>query len=1004
MILATRGQPVDRPPRAILSDLAHADGSRPVEMRVSLPLPYAPFRMTTTKKWKTSVDSRLLSEVWRVALPGEPGLTNLFLGEWDRAVEILQRVEAPRSSVDLAAAYYMRGLATDSLLDFCRALDALADASDDAEVLFNRALILEQLFDFEAAAAMWQQYLMKDEGSAWATEARRHLQQNLEPSVAATWLRDKPRLLEAARTGNTERTRELAARYPLATRQLVELELLPSWGESILRGDPPAAESTLNTARLIVTERLVRDERLLEDAIREIDDAAAPARLTKAYASYGAGMKALDVSKHADALDLFADALKAAGADASAFNALVVPNVVVAHYRRYEYQEAEALIETTRARYADRSGQYLTLFARLDWLAGLRHIARPDATLALRSYARALVGYERLREAEYRAALHITHADSYIYLGDAERAAVHLRKALRLVSMAEDPRRLQGTLKTAARLSQEWAGAAAALAFQDRLVRVAREASDPMRLPDALVARSAVLSRAGRRDDALRDLADVWRLAPRIADLPTRRRMEADAGTAEAFAYRDLDDRRVLESLSRALDRYRSLDMQAFLAQLLLERGRTHLRLGDAAAAERDFRGGVDVLESQRDLVGEASLRISYLDRADRIFEDLAALLLRRGHVEDAFELLERFRSRELLDQTSGKSTRPLGIAEIRSRLPENTILVTHNAHAQGLMTFVATRDSLRAFEVGIDRAVLGFLVDRVSASFESRSLPADVLRRLGEILFDGVDAPAGSRIIFVPDEVVSPVPFAALRMANGSYLVESHASSVSPSATLLAWNLRREGGGPGGRPRSMLIVASPEQPLGYDDLPPLTRTVAEARHVAESYASSRLLSASDADAGAILSAATGYDILHFAGHSVVNRRRPAQSALLIGATGRITAAQIEAANLSHLELVVLGGCNTGVGKSHRSEGSMSLARAFLAAGVPAVLSTISRVEDGTAERVLTRFHRAYARGLDAPAALREAQLQMLRSGGVRTADPASWSSFRIIGNGIERR
>ena len=142
------------------------------------------------------------------------------------------------------------------------------------------------------------------------------------------------------------------------------------------------------------------------------------------------------------------------------------------------------------------------------------------------------------------------------------------------------------------------------------------------------------------------------------------------------------------------------------------------------------------------------------------------------------------------------------------------------------------------------------------------------------------------------------------------------------------------------------------------------------------------------------MTSALDFDVVHLAAHSVVDHRTPAQSALLIGESGRITAAEIEAAALPHVRLVVLGGCNTGIGKHHRSEGVMSLARAFMAASVPAVVGTIAPVEDDAAERLLTRFHSFYRRGLDAADALRHAQLQMLERGD----DPAHWAAFEVIG------
>jgi hypothetical protein len=479
----------------------------------------------------------------------------------------------------------------------------------------------------------------------------------------------------------------------------------------------------------------------------------------------------------------------------------------------------------------------------------------------------------------------------------------------------------------------------------------------------------------------LADVAEAFRLMPRITDAPSRQRLQVGAGVAEAYAYRDVDDRRVVASLSTAIELARVLEMRTFLAQFLLERGRAYTRMGDLDAAERDFRAGIDEVETQRVAVDDAGLRISYLDAADRVFVDLAELLLDRGRVDEAFDFLERSRARELLDQASGRSVTPMRVQDIRARLPEDTVVITHTLAASTLITFVVTRGDTRAFTQRVD-------AKQIEAWLTQSSLP-----ELGKLLLSGAELPASRRVIFVPDRIFHAVPFAALRTASGHYLVEEQTIAIAPSATLVVRTARaKRGGGP-----SVLILASPQQPAGFDDLAPLVHASDEAKRVAARYGSTRVIDGDDRDAAGLLSISRGYDVLHFAGHSIVDARTPSRSALLVGRNGRITGAQIEAADLSHLRLVVLAGCNTGLGKSDRSEGVMSLARSFLVANVPEVVGTIAPIEDGEAKRFLEEFHIGYARSGDAAEALRAAQLRMLRSGDANLAAPARWSVFEAI-------
>ncbi|MEO8380178.1 MAG: CHAT domain-containing protein [Acidobacteriota bacterium] len=982
-----------------LVTLAIIDDHRLIEPRLSLPIPYAPMAPGGASIAKR-VPKRPLVHALAERDRNPAGMVRLLAGRWDEALSLLPRSGTP---VDLAAAYYMRGMETRSIRDFGDALQALQGAADSPEVLFNRALILEQLSDRVAAASEWRRYLEKDAQSGWADEARRHREACLRPSNADSWRREKPLLLQAAGTGDGATVKSLVVRYPLGSRRLVELEMLPSWGASVStessKDETAASDRALEAARAIVAARPLPQERVLATAIEEIDQASPAQRrvLAGGWAAYGEAVAALDERRYEDALALFAWAGRvAATTRSSGLDAVVAPAGITASYLRADYDGAAERIAATRDRHAGRQGEFLTLFARLDWLEGVIAIARGRASKALFLYRRALAVYERLGEAEYRAAQHINQADSYSYLGDGDQAARHVRAALILATEAEDQGRLHGILKVAALTAIDASAPAAAVAYQDRLVRLVRAGSDRWRIADALVARSATLSRAGRTEEAVADLREVARLAPSITDGPTRERLLADADSAEAFTFRDRDLGRELASLSRAIDRYLALNFPLFQAQLYLERGRCYTRLGDSLAAERDFRSGVRELENQRGLVEEESLRISYFDEADRNFVELAEVLLSRGELEEAFDLLERSRSRELLDRRSGGPAQPASLAEIQSRLDERTVIVTHTVATDAVLTFVVSRNSLRAFRSGVSEVQMREWSGRIEDAFASVSpLPRDVLRQLGALLIDPLKLSDEMRLIFVPDRISNRLPSAAFLLADGRYLIEAHTISYSPSATMVA--VADDGALSGAH--AALIVASGERPEGYDDLPPLPSMEREAEHVARGYRRSRLIRGADlVSARALWSDVADYDVLHFAGHAVVDPGNPARSSLLVGRRGVISAAEIAAADLSHLSLVVLGGCNTGVGKGHRSEGAMSLARAFLAASVPAVVGTIAPIEDEAAERMFGEFHRRYALEGDAALALREAQLQMLRSGNPYDAEASRWSAYEVVG------
>jgi CHAT domain-containing protein len=78
-----------------------------------------------------------------------------------------------------------------------------------------------------------------------------------------------------------------------------------------------------------------------------------------------------------------------------------------------------------------------------------------------------------------------------------------------------------------------------------------------------------------------------------------------------------------------------------------------------------------------------------------------------------------------------------------------------------------------------------------------------------------------------------------------------------------------------------------------------------------------------------------------------------------------------------------------------------SLARPFLAAGVPAVVASLWNVGDRATAPLLVAFHRRLRDGRDPLSALRAAQLELLRGPAPALRSPASWAAFEVFG-GVE--
>jgi CHAT domain-containing protein len=97
-------------------------------------------------------------------------------------------------------------------------------------------------------------------------------------------------------------------------------------------------------------------------------------------------------------------------------------------------------------------------------------------------------------------------------------------------------------------------------------------------------------------------------------------------------------------------------------------------------------------------------------------------------------------------------------------------------------------------------------------------------------------------------------------------------------------------------------------------------------------------------------------------------------------------------------DLVVLGGCRTGLGKEIKGEGLMSLTRGFMYAGAPRVIVSAWEVQDRPSATLMIKFYRGLLgpKKMSAAAALRAAQIEMLRD--KQFAAPYFWAGFMLQG------
>ncbi|MEZ4470017.1 MAG: CHAT domain-containing protein [bacterium] len=187
--------------------------------------------------------------------------------------------------------------------------------------------------------------------------------------------------------------------------------------------------------------------------------------------------------------------------------------------------------------------------------------------------------------------------------------------------------------------------------------------------------------------------------------------------------------------------------------------------------------------------------------------------------------------------------------------------------------------------------------------------------------------------------------------------------------------------GRPGPRPTGPAIV------LGDPDgtLPAAAR---EADAVAARLPGAHRVPKSDANPRTLLRLVDGARVFHFAGHGVLST--PWEAHLRLAGATRLEVADMLTTR-ARTGLVVLSGCETGVGRPIGGEATVGLAQAFLAAGASAVLATEAPIGDEDARTFIERFYGAG--GAERPGEALRAAVDADRAAGGTT-----WRAWRLWG------
>ena len=525
-----------------------------------------------------------------------------------------------------------------------------------------------------------------------------------------------------------------------------------------------------------------------------------------------------------------------------------------------------------------------------------------------------------------------------------------------------------------------------------------------------------------------------------------RRRKRSDEALPLYLRALDILDRqtRTLGGTDEVRSRFAALYAPYYheTIDLLMELGRPE---GAFHVAERYRARAFLALLTERDLVFTADVpeALDRERRAARAEHDraFAALATATGPAaQEARQALEAVRRRqgEIEARVRAASPRlaalqhpePLDLAATRAVLDPGTLLLSYSlggdrgylfAVGPGAGEFAAFKLDLALAKVRADVGRFRRLLQTVSpvGPEPMRALSAELGRALLGPVAERLDR--AERVLVLPDGPLHLIPFAALgdpgAPDRSRYLVESRPVHNAASATVFAEvkKARRAQ-----RPARLFALGDPEYgSKGAEaesragslrarglELGPLPGSRREVESIEKLFPEgSRVLLGAEASEDRARQAGAGPSLLHFACHALADAASPLDSSLVLSLpaewkpgqpNGLLQAWEIFEQVRLDADLVALSACGTALGQEMSGEGVLGLTRAFQYAGARTVLASLWAVSDESTAFLMGRFYRGLRQGETKDAALRNAQVEMLRGS---RSHPALWAAFQLSGD-----
>ncbi len=695
------------------------------------------------------------------------------------------------------------------------------------------------------------------------------------------------------------------------------------------------------------------------------------------------------------AAKLFSQAVEALSRPASPFELWARFQVALCEYQNYRY---EAALSRLAGILEDRrSERYPALRARALWVTGLTEgiLGAPAESLSAYRKSRELFG--SMGELGNQAAVSNLLAEAHKNLDDLPGAWKFHGLAMQGLPWVTNSIRRQLILEKLADSLLVADRPQLTIYFQEESLRKESGATVPAGVAPGLlrIAEAQYQQGNGRNARAFLRLAEEQ--ISQISEKPIREAMQGDLLAWEGKTELETNPEGAIRLLTAAVASYERTHYRQQLVGLRLQKSRALRRQRRYALAEEDLRLAIELIEGYRT---EGDVDSASFGAIREVFDEMVSLQVLQDRPGQAFEYAEQGRAKILaLSSTNETAEVPsLTLAEIQKELSPEAALIVFWIGERELFIWAVRSGGFAFRSMPLDLKRLDRMVLKFRKAVSMDDLPS--ADRLGKQLYEALLEPLQREIadagtlVLVPDQVLQAIPFATLRNVSG-YLIEAHALSVSPSASLYVRCLRRQQDLAGVK---LNVLAFGDPAFDHSLFPGLQRlshSEEEARQIVELYPAGRLVLGGGATKARLLKEMGNWQVLHFGGHAVSNTENPFLSALLLAPEGEDSGV-FYVRHLRGIRMIFLAACSTLLGDS--PESGPSIAAPLLAQGVPSVVGTLWAVSDEPSERFAVEFHRRYLESRNAADALQEVQMVFLGSSKEEERKTSLWGAFAALG------